>query len=430
MASDTLSIEDNRNRQRYEIEIRDGAIPAAALKRIRVAEADPGLLSYDPALVNTAVCQSKITSIDAGQGQLRYRGYPVEQLAERCAYSEVVYLLLQGELPTRAQLKSWTEEIKAQMILPNDIKRLIQSFRRDANPMGMLVSAVAALSTWYPEAARVEDPRVRKLQIHRLIGSMATIAGYAYLHNRGLSLSSPDNNGGYIRHLLTLMFRTSESSDQPGSAAERALEMLFILHADHEQNCSTSAMRSVGSAHADPYLCTAAAAAALSGTLHGAANTLVWRMLREIGSKQAVPDYIRRVKLGEVPLLGFQHSVYEYYDPRARLIKQVALEVLELSREEALLGIALELERIVLEDDYFVARKLYPKVEFYSGIVYEAIGFPVEMFPVLFAVARTGGWLAHWEEMLQDPEQKMMRPRQLYLGPKARAFLPIESRSR
>jgi citrate synthase len=429
MSSNMLSIRDNRTGKQYEVQIRPGAIAAAELRRIRISEEDAGLMSYDPAYVNTASCQSRITMIDGEQGSLHYRGYPIEQLAEQCCYLEVSYLLLHGALPSRRQLNSWMGEVRGHTMLPGHSKKLLAGFRRYAQPMGMLVSTVAALSTFYSDSRGVEDPEGRKLQAYRLVSKMPTIAAYAYRHNQGLPFVSPDKELSYIRNLMNMMFKTPAIKYRSDPVLERALDILLVLHADHEQNCSTNVMRSVGSSHADPYLCTAAAAAALSGPLHGGANTQVWRMLRKIGSKQHVPEYIRRVKAEEVPLLGFGHRVYKNYDPRARIIKQVAREILQLSEKDSLLGIALELEKIVLEDDYFISRRLYPKVELYSGIVYHAIGFPVEMFPVLFAVARTTGWLAHWEEMLQDPEQKMARPRQLYLGPGRRDVLPIESRT-
>jgi citrate synthase len=385
-------------------------------------------MSYDPAFVNTASCRSAITLIDGERGILRYRGYPIEQLAQRCSYLEVADLLLHGELPTRSELDAWQEEVTNHRMLHENTKKLMEGFHHDAHPMGMLVSTVAALSTFYPDAKEIGDRASRCRQIQRLVGKMPTIAAYTYRHNLGLPYVYPDNELSYTGNLLGMMFKMTEAKYRPHPVLERALDVLFILHADHEQNCSTNAMRSVGSSHADPYVCTAAAAAALYGPLHGGANEQVLRMLQEIGTKERVPDMIRRVKAKEALLMGFGHRVYKNYDPRARIIKQVAEEVFEVTGRSPLLEIALELERIALEDDYFVSRKLYPNVDFYSGIIYQAMRFPVEMFPVLFAIPRTSGWLAQWEEMLQDPEQKIARPRQHYVGPEERTVVPIEQR--
>ncbi len=428
MTTESLTITDNRNGNRYEIPITHNAIRAADLREIRYDGDEGGLASYDPSLLNTASCESTITYIDGDQGILRYRGYPIEQLAEQCSYLEVAYLLLYGELPTQLQLREWSEHITHHTLLHENTKKLMEGFHYDAHPMGMLVSTVAALSTFYPEAKNISDPQVRQLQVYRLIGKMPTIATYAYRHSLGLPYVYPDNDLSYTGNLLSMMFKLAEPMYQPNPVLERALDVLFILHADHEQNCSTNAMRGVGSSHADPYVCTAAAAAALYGPLHGGANEQVIRMLQEIGSKEKVPEYIRRVKNREVLLMGFGHRVYKHYDPRARIIKQIADQVFEVTGKNPLLEIALELERIALEDDFFVSRKLYPNVDFYSGIIYQAMKFPTDMFPVLFAIPRTSGWLAQWEELLSDPQQKIARPRQIYLGAEKRDFVPIRLR--
>lgn len=427
MSRDTLSVKDNRTDRVYDLPVRRAAIQAADLRQIRVQD-DAGLLSYDPALTNTATCQSGITFLDGEEGVLRYRGYPVEQLAERCNYLEVAYLLLRGELPTRAQFDEWKQAVMTHALLPESFGKLLDGFRRDAHPVGMFVSLVAALSTFYPEAKDVEAPQARQLQTIRLLGKMPTIAACAYRRNQGLPDIPPDGGLSYACNLMSMMFKSTGTSYRPDPVVERALDAMLILHADHEQNCSTHTMRSVGSSHADPYLCTAAAAAALSGPRHGGASVQVLRMLETIGSKRRAAEYVRRAKAGEVPLPGVGHRVYRNYDPRARVIRQVVAEVSAVTGGSPLLEVALELERIVLEDDYFVSRRLYPKIEFYSGLVYQALRLPAEMFPVLFAVARTGGWLAHWDEMLRDPEQQMTRPRQLYLGAGRREVAPIESR--
>src|SRR5581483_5084862 len=397
MASETLNITDNRTGKQYTLPITHETIRAADLRQIKTQEDDAGLMTYDPAFMNTASCQSKITFIDGDKGILRYRGYPIEQLAERCTYLEVAYLLLYGELPTRSELEAWTAQITHHTMLHENTKKLMDGFHHDAHPMGMLVSTVAALSTFYPDAKQIGDPESRRLQTYRLIGKMPTIAAYAYRHSLGQPYIYPDNELSYTGNLLSMMFKLAEPKYRPNPVLERALEVLFILHADHEQNCSTNAMRCVGSSHADPFVCTAAAAAALYGPLHGGANEQVLRMLQEIGSKANVPEYIRRVKNREVLLMGFGHRVYKHYDPRARIIKQTADEVFEITGRNPLLDIALELERIALEDEFFVSRKLYPNVDFYSGIIYQAMKFPVDMFPVLFAIPRTSGWLAQWE---------------------------------
>jgi citrate synthase len=426
MPNNTLDITDNRTGKTYTLPVCYNAIRAPELRQIKVSEEDDGLMSYDPAFLNTASCCSKITYIDGERGILRYRGYPIEQLAERCTYLEVAYLLLYGELPNRVQLADWTEHITRHTMLHENTKKLMEGFHHDAHPMGMLVSTVAALSTFYPDAKNVLDPESRRLQIYRLIGKMPTIAAYAYRHSLGMPYVYPDNHLHYTGNLLNMMFKMADLKYKPNSVLEHALDVLFILHADHEQNCSTNAMRNVGSSQADPYICTAAAASALYGPLHGGANEQVLRMLQEIGSKDRVPEYIRRVKAKEVLLMGFGHRVYKNYDPRARVIKRTADAVFEVTGKNPLLEIALELERIALQDEYFVSRKLYPNVDFYSGIIYQAMGFPTDMFPVLFAIPRTSGWLAQWEELLTDPEQKIARPRQIYLGSEEREILHIE----
>jgi citrate synthase len=435
MGKDTLSITDNRTGKTYELPIVYGTYPrygaairAIDLRQIRVDDDDFGLMVYDPAFLNTASTRSAITFIDGERGILRYRGYPIEVLAERSTYLEVAYLLLHGELPTRAELDAWTDEITHHTFIHESVKKFLDGFHYDAHPMGMLIGTVAALSTFYPEAKQIHDPAVRRKQIVRLIAKMPTIAAFAYRHSRGLPYAYPDNDLSYTGNFLNMLFKTTEVKYTPHPVLERALDVLFILHADHEQNCSTNAMRGIGSSHADPYVALAGAAAALYGPLHGGANEQVLRMLQEIGSKDRVGAYLRRVKAGEVLLMGFGHRVYKHYDPRARIIKRVADEVFAVTGVNPLLEIALELERIALEDDYFVTRRLYPNVDFYSGIIYQAMGFPVEMFPVLFAIPRTSGWLAQWEEMLRDPEQKISRPRQLYDGPDLREYVPIEAR--
>jgi citrate synthase len=396
------------------------------LRKIKVADDDFGLLSYDPGFMNTASCQSKVTFIDGAKGVLRYRGYPIEQLAEKCSYLEVAYLLLKGELPTESELRDWVWSVTHHTFLHENIKKFVDGFHYDAHPMGMLVSTVAALSTFYPDAKNIQDHNSRQLQFCRLIGKMPTIAAFAHRHSIGMPYAYPDNELAYAGNFLSMMFKMTEVKYRPHPVLERALNILFILHADHEQNCSTNAMRSIGSALGDPFCAVAGAAAALYGPLHGGANEQVLRMLTQIGSKEKVPEYIRRVKAGEVRLMGFGHRVYKNYDPRARIIKKTAEQVFEVTGKNPLLNIALELERIALLDDYFVSRNLYPNVDFYSGIIYQAMRFPVEMFPVLFAIPRTSGWLAQWEEMLTDPEQKIARPRQLYVGYDEREFLPLE----
>ena len=428
MAKDTLTITDNRTGKSYEVPIEHGAIRALDLRQIKVADVDFGILAYDPAFMNTASCRSRITYIDGDKGILRYRGYPIEELAEQSTYLETAYLILYGELPTARELDEWVHNITYHTFIHENIKKFMDGFHYDAHPMGILVSTVAALSTFYTEAKNIFDPESRRKQTHRLIAKMPTLAAFAYRHSRGMPYAYPDNDLSYAGNFLNMLFKMTEAKYQPNRTLERALDVLFILHADHEQNCSTNAMRSVGSSHVDPYYAVAAAAAALYGPLHGGANEAVLRMLGEIGSKDKVPGFIKKVKAGEGRLMGFGHRVYKNYDPRAKIIKRAAEEVFEVTGKNPLIDIAVELERIALEDDYFIQRKLYPNVDFYSGIIYEAMGFPMEMFPVLFGIPRTSGWIAQWDEMLADPEQKIARPRQVYLGSALRKFVPRERR--
>ena len=411
MGRETLTVTDNRTGRTYEIPIRQGSIRATDLRQIKASAKDFGLLSYDPAFLNTAACESRITFIDGDRGVLLYRGYPIEQLAEGSTFLETAYLLLHGELPTRKQAEAWVHGITHHTMIHENIKKFIDGFHHDAHPMGMLVGTIGALSTFYPEAKAIHDPAARGRQIVRLIAKMPTLAAFAYRHSRGLPYAYPDNELSYTGNFLNMLFKATELRYRPDPVLERALEVLFILHADHEQNCSAHAMRAVGSSHVDPYSAVAAAAAALYGPLHGGANEAVLRMLEAIGSKAQIPDYLRQVRAGERLLMGFGHRVYKNFDPRARIIKRMAEQVFAVTGPNPLLEIALELERIALEDDYFVQRKLYPNVDFYSGLIYQAMGFPLEMFPVLFAIPRTAGWLAQWEEMLLDPEQKIARPR-------------------
>ncbi len=428
MAKDSLTIVDNRTGKSYEIPITHGTIRAVDLRQIKVGDTDFGLMTYDPAFMNTAATISRITYIDGDRGILHYRGYPIEQLAEKSTYLEVAYLLIHGELPTRGQLDEWVYHITHHTIVHENIKKFMEGYRYDAHPMGMLLGTVGALSTFYPDAKHIFDAANRRIQTHRLIAKMITIAAFTYRHNRGLPYVYPDNDLSYTGNFLNMLFKMTEVKYRPNPVLERALDVLFILHADHEQNCSTTAMRVVGSSHVDPYSAIAAAIAALYGPLHGGANEAVLRMLEEIGTVNRVPEFIKRVKAGEGRLMGFGHRVYKNYDPRARIIKQIADQVFEVTGRNPLLDIALELERIALQDDYFVKRRLYPNVDFYSGLIYQAMGFPPEFFTVLFAIPRTSGWIAQWEEMLLDPEQKIARPRQVYLGPDRRDYVPIEQR--
>ena len=428
MPKDTLTVTDNRTGKQYEVPIQDGAIRAVDLRQIKTAADDPGLLTYDPGFLNTAACRSAVSYIDGDKGILRYRGYPIEQLAEKSSFLETAYLLLHGELPSAPELDSWVYNVTHHTIVHESIKKFIDGFHHDAHPMGMFVSTVAALSTFYPEAKHIQDETSRQNQIFRLIAKTPTLAAFAYRHSVGMPYAYPDNDLSYTGNFLNMMFKATEVKYTPPKTLEHALDVLLILHADHEQNCSTSAMRGVGSSHADPYSAMAAAAAALYGPLHGGANEEVLRMLRGIGSKDNIPAYIERVKRGEFRLMGFGHRIYKNYDPRAKLIKRVADEVFDVTGKNPLIDIAVELERIALQDDYFVSRKLYPNVDFYSGIIYEAMKFPMDMFPVLFAIGRTPGWLAQWQEMLLDKEQRIARPRQIYTGPAQRDYLPIEQR--
>jgi len=428
VSKDSLTVVDNRTGKQYELPIQDGTIHATDLRQIQVTPDDHGLLSYDPAFMNTAACRSAISFIDGDKGILRYRGYPIEQLAEKSTFLETAYLLLHGELPSAIELDRWVYDVTHHTIIHENIKKFIDGFHHDAHPMGVFVSTVAALSTFYPEAKHIEDERSRRDQIFRLIAKAPTLAAFAHRHTVGMPYAYPDNDLSYTGNFLNMMFKATEVKYTPHPVLEKALDILFILHADHEQNCSTSAMRGVGSAHADPYSAMAAAAAALYGPLHGGANEQVLRMLHEIGSKENIPAYIQRVKNGEVRLMGFGHRIYKNYDPRAKIIKQTADQVFDLTGKNPVIDIALELERIALQDDYFVSRKLYPNVDFYSGIIYEAMKFPIDMFPVLFAIGRTPGWLAQWQEMLLDKEQKIARPRQVYIGSPLRDYAPIEKR--
>ena len=425
---DSLTITDNRTGRQYEIPIKYNSIRAIDLRQIKVHESDFGMLSYDPAYSNTASCISKITFIDGDKGILRYRGYSIEELAEKSSYLETAYLILYGELPTKSQLADWTYHVTHHTFIHESIKKFLDGFHYDAHPMGMLISTVAALSTFYPDAKDIFNPDSRRKQTYRLIGKMPTLAAFAYRHSLGMPFAYPDNDLSYSGNFLNMLFRTTELKYRPNPTLERALDILFILHADHEQNCSSSAMRGVGSSHVDPYSATAAATAALYGPLHGGANEQVLRMLIEIGSVKNVPEYIKRVKAGEKLLMGFGHRIYKNYDPRAKIVKHIAYEVFDVMGRNPLIDIALECERIALEDEYFVSRRLYPNVDFYTGLIYQSMGFPVTMFPVLFAIPRTSGWIAQWEEMLLDPEQKISRPRQIYLGYDLRGYVPLEQR--
>jgi citrate synthase len=427
---DTLTVIDNRTGKKYELPVTDGTIRAMDLRQIKTGADDFGLMTYDPAFMNTANCRSAITFIDGDKGVLLYRGYPIEQLAEHSDYLETAYLILFGELPTAAQMHTWTREITLHTMLHENIKKLMEGFQYDAHPMAIFLSTVGAMSGFYAEAKHIHDKAARMRQTHRLIAKVPSIAAWAFRHSIGRPYVYPDNDLSFTGNFLNMLFKMTELKYQPNPVLARALDVLFILHADHEQNCSTTTMRTIGSSHADPYSSLAGAAAALYGPLHGGANEAVLRMLNEIGSVNKVPDFIKRVKSGEGNhrLMGFGHRVYKSYDPRAKVIKKIADLVFAVTGKNPLLEIALELERIALQDDYFVTRKLYPNVDFYSGLIYQAMGFPVEMFPVLFAIPRTAGWIAQWEEMLLDSEQKIARPRQIYTGPQQRAYVPREQR--
>lgn len=425
---DTLTITDNRTNKTYEIPIRNGSISAMEFRRIKENPEDFGLMTYDPALTNTAACRSKITWIDGERGILMYRGYPIEQLAENSDFLETAYLLLSGELPTAARMNKWKHNVTVHSMLHENIKKFMEGFQYTAHPMGIFLSTVGAMSTFYPDAKDIFSEDSRKMQTLRLIAKVPSIAAYAYRHSMGLPYVYPDNDLSFTGNFLNMLFKMTELKYQPNPVLERALDVLFILHADHEQNCSTSAMRGIGSSHADPYSALTGAAAALYGPLHGGANEAVLRMLAEIGTVKQVPAIIKSVKNGERRLMGFGHRVYKSYDPRAKIIKEVADLVFAVTGKNPMLDIALELERIALEDDYFVERKLYPNVDFYSGLIYQAMGFQPDMFPVLFAIPRTAGWIAQWEEMLLDKDQRITRPRQLYEGPEKRDFVPREKR--
>jgi citrate synthase len=428
---DTLKVIDNRTGKQYELPIQNGTIRAMDLRQIKAGPDDFGLMTYDPAFMNTANCHSAITYIDGDKGILLYRGYPIEQLAEESDFLETAYLILFGELPTAAQRESWTREITLHTMLHENIKKFMEGFQYDAHPMGIFLSTVGALSTFYPDAKQIFDNGSRLRQTHRLIAKVPSIAAYAYRHSIGRPYNYPDNDLSFTGNFLNMLFKMTELKYHPNPVLARALDVLFILHADHEQNCSTTAMRSIGSSHVDPYSALAGAAAALYGPLHGGANEAVLRMLEEIGSVSRVPEFIKRVKAGDgnVRLMGFGHRVYKSYDPRAKVIKKIADLVFSVTGKNPLLEIALELERIALEDEYFVSRKLYPNVDFYSGLIYQAMGFPTEMFPVLFAIPRTAGWIAQWEEMLLDQDQKIARPRQIYSGALQRNYVPKNKRA-
>ena len=430
MPQDTVTITDNRTGQSYTLPVENGTIRAMDLRKIKTGPEDFGLMTYDPAFMNTASCRSAITFIDGDKGILRYRGYPIDVLAEHCTYLEVAYLLLFGDLPNASELHSWVDDITHHTMLHETTKKFMEGFRDAAHPMAMLVSTVAALSTVYPESKNIHDPASRLLQIKRLIGKMPSIAAMSYRHSVGFPYVYPDNDLTYPENFMNMLWKMVEPKYVANPVIARALDILFILHADHEQNCSTNAMRAVGSSQSDPYLATAAAAAALSGPLHGGANEEVLRMLDEIGSKNNISAYIKKIKEGKGKLMGFGHRVYKNYDPRAKIIKWAADQLFEVTGRNAKLEIALELERIALEDEYFVQRKLYPNVDFYSGIMYQAMGFNPEMFTVLFAIPRTIGWLSQWQEMLTDPEQKIARPRQVWIGHDTREFVAIEKRGK
>ncbi|HJR17340.1 MAG TPA: citrate synthase [Gemmatimonadales bacterium] len=427
LANESITITDNRTGKSYELPITDGTIRATDLRQIKVSEDDFGMMTYDPAFMNTAACRSAVTFIDGERGILRYRGYPIEQLAERASFLEVAYLLCEGELPNKKQLSKWEEEIKFHTYVHTNITKFLEGFRYDAHPMGMLLGAVGALSTFYPDAKNIHDPGNRYLQRVRLLAKLPTIAAFAFRHSRGLPYEFPRNDLDYIGNFVNMTFSIG-GRHQPNKVLQRALEILLILHADHEQNCSTSAVRAVGSSHVDPFSAVSAGIAALYGPLHGGANEAVLQMLDEIGDKQQIPAFVDKVKSGSGRLMGFGHRVYKSYDPRAKLIKKVAYDVFEQTGLNPKLEIALELERIALEDEYFIKRKLYPNVDFYSGLIYQAMGYPLDYFTVLFAIGRTPGWLAQWEEMLLDKDQKIARPRQIYVGSPEREFVPLERR--
>ena len=425
---DTLSVTDNRTGRSYEIPITDGTVRALDFRAIRVAEDDFGLMTYDPAFMNTASCRSSITYLDGTNGVLEYRGYPIEQLAEHSTYLEVAYLLIHGELPTATQLETWRHEITTHTFVHENIKEFLGGFRHNAHPMGMLLGATAALSTFYPDANDIDDAENRDIQTVRMISKMPTLAAFAYRHAQGQPYVYPDNDLTYSGNFLNMMYKMTELKYEPDPRLERALDILFILHADHEQNCSTSAVRSIGSAKVDPYSAIAGGIGALYGPLHGGANEAVLRMLRKIECRENIPEFVKGVKRGEERLMGFGHRVYKNYDPRARIIKAAAEDVFEVTGRNPMLDIAVELEQIALQDEYFIERKLYPNVDFYSGLIYQAMRLPVAMFPVMFAIGRTSGWIAQWREMVEDAEQKISRPRQIYTGERSREYVPIDQR--
>jgi citrate synthase len=424
----TLTVRDNRTGQEYDVPILDGTVRAADIGKIRASEEAPGLAVYDPGFVNTASCRSAVTYIDGDRGILEYRGYPIEQLAEHSDYLEVAYLLIHGHLPSRNEYDTWVHEITYHTFVHENVKTFMQGFRYDAHPMGMLLAAVGALSTFYPESRNISDPDIRHMQIVRMIAKMPTLGAFAFRHAQGKPYVYPDNELSYAANFLAMLFQMSERKFVADERLIKALEVLFILHADHEQNCSANAVRSVGSSQVDPYSAVAAGIGALFGPLHGGANEAVLRMLRRIGSVDRVPEFIEGVKAGNERLMGFGHRVYKNYDPRAKIIKKACDDVFEVTGVNPLLKIALELEKIALEDEYFVKRKLYPNVDFYSGLIYEALSFPPEMFTVLFAIPRTSGWLAQWSELVDDPEQKIARPKQIYTGDRSLDFVPREKR--
>jgi citrate synthase len=435
MAKDSLTVTDNRTGKSYELPILYGTFPTygaairtAELRQIKVSEEDFGLMGYDPAFTNTASTKSAVTHIDGERGILRYRGYPIEQVTEQSTYLEVAYLVIHGELPTPAQYAEWVHHITYHTMVHESLKKFMDGFHHDAHPMAMTVSSLAALATFYPESRKVRDAATRQLEIYRLLGKVITLGAMAYRHTKGLPYVLPDNELSYAGNYMNMLWKMAEPTYRPNPILERALDVLFILHADHEQNCSTNAMRSVGSSEADPYCAAAGATAALFGPLHGGANEQVLRMLRQIGSKAKIPQFVQDVKDRKALLMGFGHRVYKNYDPRAKLIKRLAEQVFEVTGRNPLLDMALELERIALEDDFFIKRKLYPNVDFYSGIIYEAMGFPTDYFTVLFTIPRMSGWLAQWQEMITDPEQKIARPRQLYTGVAIRDYVPLGKR--
>src|SRR5882757_7676900 len=426
--ADTLSVTDNRTGKTFELEITDGTVRAMDFRQMKTDDADFGLMTYDPAFTNTASCRSSVTYIDGDAGILEYRGYPIEQLAERSTYLEVAYLLVHGQLPTQAQLDQWAHDVTVHTFVHENVKEFMGGFRHDAHPMGMLLGSVGALSTFYPDANEIQDPENRYIQTIRLIAKMPTLAAFAYRHIMGMPYVYPDNDLKYPGNFLSMMYKMTELKYEPDPRLERALDVLFILHADHEQNASTSAVRSVGSTQVDPYSAVAGGVAALYGPLHGGANEAALRMLKRIDTVENIPDFLEGVKAGNERLMGFGHRVYKNYDPRARIIKKYLDDVFEVRGKSPLLEVATELEKRALDDDYFTSRKLYPNVDFYSGLIYEALGLPVAMFPVMFAIGRTSGWIAQWKEMVEDPEQKIARPRQIYTGERDRDYVPIDER--